>query len=96
MPTEREKMAAGEWYSCMDAELDVLRSRARRAVHQHNTMPPDERGAMAPLLGALFAASGEGHLLKRRFIVLTASTSTLVKTSISIPAARSWIPQRCR
>ncbi|WP_313614071.1 maltose acetyltransferase domain-containing protein, partial [Rhizobium sp.] len=42
MPTEREKMAAGEWYSCMDAELDLLRSRARRAVHQHNTMPPDE------------------------------------------------------
>lgn len=28
MSTEREKMAAGEWYSCMDAELDVLRWRA--------------------------------------------------------------------
>ncbi len=24
MSTEREKMAAGEWYSCMDAELDIL------------------------------------------------------------------------
>lgn len=67
MPTEREKMAVGEWYSCMDAELDVLRSRARRAVHQHNTMPPDERGAMAPLLGALFAASGEGVFIEAPF-----------------------------
>ncbi|WP_216330574.1 sugar O-acetyltransferase [Rhizobium sp. X9] len=67
MPTEREKMAAGEWYSCMDAELDVLRSRARRAVHQHNTMPPDERGTMAPLLGALFAASGEGAFIEAPF-----------------------------
>jgi maltose O-acetyltransferase len=67
MSTEREKMAAGEWYSCMDAELDILRWRARKAVHQHNTMPPDERGAIAPLLRALFNSVGEGAFLEAPF-----------------------------
>lgn len=67
MPTEREKMAAGEWYSCMDDELDVLRWQARRAVHQHNTMPPDERGAFGPMLRALFAAVGEGAFIEAPF-----------------------------
>ncbi|ACP27321.1 putative transferase hexapeptide protein [Sinorhizobium fredii NGR234] len=54
--SERDKMAAGEWYRCLDPELDALRDRARKAVHQHNTLPPDERGAIAPALKALFAA----------------------------------------
>ncbi|MFJ1308084.1 maltose acetyltransferase domain-containing protein [Agrobacterium sp. P15N1-A] len=54
MSTEREKMAAGEWYSCMDAELDILRWRARGAVHQHNTMPPDGRGGNGPLATGSF------------------------------------------
>ncbi|MCZ7484410.1 sugar O-acetyltransferase [Agrobacterium rhizogenes] len=67
MSTEREKMAAGEWYSCMDAELDGLRWRARRAVHQHNTVLPDERGAMAPLLHALFASVAEGTFIEAPF-----------------------------
>ncbi len=67
MSTEREKMAAGEWYSCMDAELDVLRRHARRAVHQHNTMPPDERGAIGLLLRALFASVGEGAFIEAPF-----------------------------
>jgi maltose O-acetyltransferase len=53
--SEREKMMAGEWYCCLDPELDELRARARRAMHQHNTLPPDERGSMAPALEALFA-----------------------------------------
>ncbi|PZU75481.1 MAG: maltose acetyltransferase [Rhizobium sp.] len=67
MSTEREKMAAGEWYSCMDGELDILRRRARGAVHQHNTMPPDERGSIAPLLRALFNSVGEGAFLEAPF-----------------------------
>ncbi|MBY3125124.1 sugar O-acetyltransferase [Rhizobium laguerreae] len=53
--TEREKMAAGEWYCCLDDELDLLRRQARAAVHAHNSLPPDERGAVAPALRALFA-----------------------------------------
>lgn len=67
MSTEREKMAAGEWYSCMDGELDILRRRARGAVHQHNTMPPDERGSIGPLLRALFNSVGEGAFLEAPF-----------------------------
>lgn len=51
--TEREKMAAGEWYTCLDDELDALRQNAKSAVHQHNTLPPDERGAIGPLLRRL-------------------------------------------
>ncbi|MBP1887176.1 sugar O-acetyltransferase [Sinorhizobium mexicanum] len=53
--SEREKMGAGAWYRCLDPELDELRARARRAIHQHNILPPDERGGLAPALRALFA-----------------------------------------
>lgn len=56
--TEREKMAAGAWYCCVDPELERLRARAREAVHEHNTMPPDVRGAMAPKLQELFGEVG--------------------------------------
>lgn len=59
MTSERMKMAAGEWYCCLDPELDALRQTARRAVHRHNTIHPDERGALAPELRALFAAAAE-------------------------------------
>lgn len=59
MKSERAKMNAGEWYSCIDPELDALRMQARRAVYAHNSMSPDERGAMAAELRALFSAAGE-------------------------------------
>ncbi|MCG6904647.1 MAG: sugar O-acetyltransferase [Rhodobacter sp.] len=48
-------MASGAWYDCLTPELEELRKAARRAVHQHTTMPPDQRGACAPLLAGLFA-----------------------------------------
>lgn len=54
--SERDKMAAGEWYCCLDPELEQLRQLARRAVHQHNTMAPDRRGAIAPALRALLSS----------------------------------------
>lgn len=54
MATEREKMEAGQWYTCIDDELDKMRSRAYDAVHEHNTMRPEERGNIGPLLRALF------------------------------------------
>ena len=53
MTSERMKMAAGEWYCCLDPELDQLRQKARRAVHRHNTMPPDERGDCPGASGAV-------------------------------------------
>ncbi len=53
MKTERQKMAAGEWYTCLDDELEALRVAARSAVHEHNSMPPETRGAMGPKLARL-------------------------------------------
>jgi len=62
LKSERAKMRAGEWYCCIDPELDSLRMLARRAVHAHNSAPPDERGAMAAELRALFAAAGDAFI----------------------------------
>ncbi|MBB2703028.1 UNVERIFIED_ORG: maltose O-acetyltransferase [Rhizobium esperanzae] len=65
--SEYEKMAAGEWYCCLDDELDRLRQQARRAVHAHNTLPPDERGAVAPALRALFAGAAPDIFIEAPF-----------------------------
>ena len=56
MQTERQKMAAGEWYTCLDEELEALRKVARSAVHQHNILSPEERGPLGPELSALIRA----------------------------------------
>ncbi|MBM9596405.1 sugar O-acetyltransferase [Rhodobacteraceae bacterium MCCB 386] len=48
----------------MEPELDALRVEARRAVHRHNTMEPDSRGACAPDLAALFAGIGRGVFIE--------------------------------
>ncbi|MEX0407125.1 sugar O-acetyltransferase [Aquibium sp. LZ166] len=65
--TEREKMAAGEWYTCVDPELDALRETAKAAVHSHNTLAPDARGPIAPLLAALFGGVGTDVLIEAPF-----------------------------
>jgi len=65
--SEYEKMAAGEWYCCLDDELDGLRQQARRAVHAHNTLPPDKRGAVAPALRALFAGAAPDIFIEAPF-----------------------------
>lgn len=66
--TEREKMAAGEWYCCIDPELDALRERAKAAVHSHNTLAPAARGPVAPLLAALFGGMGKDVLIEAPFL----------------------------
>lgn len=65
--TERQKMAAGDWYCCLDPELEQIRQTARRAVHAHNTCPPDTRGAIAPELTALFAQTGRDCFIEAPF-----------------------------
>lgn len=65
--SEREKMAACEWYCCLDDELEGLRRLARKAVHQHNTMPPDERGNMAPALAVLLAKAPADAFIEAPF-----------------------------
>ena len=67
MPSERQKMQAGEWYSCLDAELSQMQARARVAEHQHNTMPPDQRGSIGPLLRALMADVAESAWIEAPF-----------------------------
>ncbi len=92
MSTELEKMAAGDWYSCMDAELDRLRWNARGPFHEHNTMQPDERGAIGSLLRALFSSVGEGCSSKRHFHCAYGFHISFGRMFISMPAAPSLIP----
>ncbi len=54
--TERQKMRAGEWYTCLDDELEALRVTARSAVHEHNLLAPEDRGAIGPKLRNLISA----------------------------------------
>ncbi|MBB4170708.1 sugar O-acetyltransferase [Rhizobium sp. BK538] len=65
--SERQKMAAGEWYCCFDPELDALRVLARKAVHQHNTLDPENRGNIAPALRALFAEAPDDAFIEAPF-----------------------------
>lgn len=65
--SEAEKMAAGEWYSCLDPELDEMRIRARVAVRAHNTIAVDLRGGCAPDLGALFKSIGGDVFIEAPF-----------------------------
>ncbi len=65
--SERQKMAAGAWYTCLDPELEDLRQTARRAVYAHNTCQPDDRGPIAPELHALFAETGHMCFIEAPF-----------------------------
>ncbi|MEM6462815.1 MAG: sugar O-acetyltransferase [Pseudomonadota bacterium] len=65
--SEREKMEAGQWYTCIDEELEAMRQDAGAAVHQHNTLHPEQRGAAGPLLRQLFREIGEDVRLEAPF-----------------------------
>jgi maltose O-acetyltransferase len=65
--SEIEKMAAGDWYTCMDPALMAIRARARSAIHAHNTMAPEQRDPCAPQLQALFRSLGKGALIEAPF-----------------------------
>ncbi|MGI9449293.1 MAG: maltose acetyltransferase domain-containing protein [Geminicoccaceae bacterium] len=65
--SELEKMRAGEWYSCIDPELERLRFLAREAVHEHNGLHPFERGGIGPALGALLGSCGRGDFVEAPF-----------------------------
>ena len=64
-----ERIAQGDWYNCMAPELSALREEARRAVHEHNTMDPDLRGACGPHLSVLLAGFGRGVFVEAPFHV---------------------------
>lgn len=65
--SERDRMKAGEWYCCVDPELDALRLTASEAVFEHRSLPPPERGDIAPLLRALLGQAGEGARIEAPF-----------------------------
>jgi len=65
--SELQKMASGQWYSCLDPEIAVLQMRARRALHAHNTLPPQMRDPMADELRALFARVGQNARIEAPF-----------------------------
>lgn len=67
MTSARDRMAAGEWYSCLDEALESLRVAALEAVHAHNHLPPSERRTLSAPLKALFAAAGENCLIEAPF-----------------------------
>lgn len=53
----------------MEPSLSALREEARRAVHEHNTVDPDSRGACGPLLAHLFGSMGRGVFIEAPFHV---------------------------
>ncbi|WP_192183753.1 sugar O-acetyltransferase [Mesorhizobium amorphae] len=65
--SERTKMAAGEWYTCLDDELEALRVIARDALFEHNSLPPGQRGNLGPSLRALLGSTGEGARIEAPF-----------------------------
>ena len=67
MTSEREKMAAGAWYSCLDDELEALRVRALDATHAHNHLPPSERRSLSAPLAGLFGSHGSNCLVEVPF-----------------------------
>ena len=67
MTTEREKMATGAWYNCVDDELAALRAKAAHAVFTHNATHPDERGDIAPTLMSVLGGVGRDCRIEVQF-----------------------------
>ena len=61
------RMTSGQWYSCLDPDLEALRETARAAAHQHRTMEPGSRGACAPLLKDLLGSFGPDCYIEAPF-----------------------------
>jgi len=59
MPTEREKMLAGELYDPLDPQLVAERRRARTLLQALNGMGEDRLRERARILKELFGAAGE-------------------------------------
>ena len=59
MPTEREKMLAGELYDPLDPELAAARDRARDLCQVLNATREADRDVRRQILRSLFAAGGE-------------------------------------
>jgi maltose O-acetyltransferase len=67
MPSEREKMLAGELYDPLDAELVRLRERARDLCHDLNATREGQQDERRRLLRELFAVGGDDVWLQPPF-----------------------------
>ena len=67
MPSEREKMIAGELYRASDPELVAANLRAQELLARFNTSAPSDASARDAVLRELFGAVGDGTVVKPRF-----------------------------
>jgi maltose O-acetyltransferase len=67
MPTEREKMLAGELYNALDPELVILRTQARKLCQQLNSVLELEESQHRETLKQLFAQGGDTVWLQPPF-----------------------------
>lgn len=67
MPSEREKMIAGELYRASDPELVAANLRAQELLARFNTSAPADASARDAVLRELFGAVGDGTVVKPRF-----------------------------
>src|SRR5436190_12812745 len=67
MPSEREKMIAGELYRASDPELVAANLRAQELLARFNATAPSDASGRYALLGELFGAAGDGAVIKPRF-----------------------------
>jgi maltose O-acetyltransferase len=67
MPSEWEKMVAGELYDPLDAELSAARRRARELTKALNDSRDDESERRASLLGQLLGSAGPGVWIEPPF-----------------------------
>lgn len=67
MPTEREKMLAGELYEPWDPELVALRRDARLAADAYNRTSTDDFQARVEMLKRLFGSTGASVFVEPSF-----------------------------
>ncbi|WP_026066156.1 sugar O-acetyltransferase [Actinoalloteichus spitiensis] len=60
MPSQKERMLAGELYLADDAELDADRRRAAELSHRYNTAHPGEDALRRTILEELLGSVGDG------------------------------------
>jgi len=68
MPSEREKMIAGELYRASDPELAAAHLRAQDLLARYNATAPRDASQRDALLRKLFGAVGDGTVVKPRFM----------------------------
>lgn len=67
MPTELDKMLAGELYRAEDPDLVARRVAARRLVRQYNLSAADDPAAREAILRQLFGFIGPGSFIEPTF-----------------------------